>query len=438
MRTLKIILSLTFICLGWTCEAAEDPGIRNDGINGAGPPIAGLTTDENALWTNGRLEFRRTEGITTGLGPRMNSDSCSSCHIQPAVGGTSPPTNNPQVVLFNSVLNHTTNTLPPFITLNGPVREARFPSVGGVRNLFTIAGLPGAEACTIMQPNFAAAAQRRDLIFRIPTPLFGVGLMEQIQDSTILANLANAAAVKQQLGIHGHVNRIGLLNLSPNDGTISRFGWKAQNASLLLFSGEALTVEMGLTNELFTQERDQTAACQFATEPNSVVHPELIGTFDLLNEMERLAFFMRTNAPPTPSTTIPGGADSIAHGATVFMQTGCGLCHTPALPTSDSSEITALRSQTAQLFSDLALHQMGNGLADGVTQGQAGPADFRTAPLWGLGKRAFFLHDGRTSDLLAAIRQHRGPGSEANAVIKFFEDLPDTAKQDLLNFLRSL
>ncbi len=96
------------------------------------------------------------------------------------------------------------------------------------------------------------------------------------------------------------------------------------------------------------------------------------------------------------------------------------------------------------LFSDLVLHDMGPGLADGVSQGQAGPREFRTAPLWGLGQRIFFLHDGRTSDLLVAIRQHQsgssrtGDASEANAVISNFNGLSEQDKQHLLNFLRSL
>ena len=152
---------------------------------------------------------------------------------------------------------------------------------------------------------------------------------------------------------------------------------------------------------------------------------------------------MRLLAPPTPSATVPGGSDSIGRGLAAFNQAGCGLCHTPAL-TSGNATTAALSGKVANLFSDLAVHHMGPGLADGITQGQAGPDEFRTAPLWGLGKRAFFLHDGRTSDLVVAIHQHRsGPStataaSEANAVINNFDMLPDASQQDLLNFLRSL
>ena len=93
---------------------------------------------------------------------------------------------------------------------------------------------------------------------------------------------------------------------------------------------------------------------------------------------------------------------------------------------------------TANLFSDLLIHDMGVGLADGVSQGQAGPRDFRTAPLWGLGQRIFFLHDGRTKNLIEAIQAHQSSGSEANGVINRFNNLREDVKQDLLNFLRSL
>ena len=176
--------------------------------------------------------------------------------------------------------------------------------------------------------------------------------------------------------------------------------------------------------------------------PNDTSNLQLTG-LSVLSDIEQFAAFMRLLAPPTPSATVPGGSDSIRRGLAAFNQAGCGLCHTPALRTGNAT-IAALSGKVANLFSDLAVHHMGPGLADGITQGQAGPDEFRTAPLWGLGKRAFFLHDGRTSDLVVAIHQHRsGPSaataaSEANAVINNFDMLPDTSQQDLLNFLRSL
>ena len=89
-------------------------------------------------------------------------------------------------------------------------------------------------------------------------------------------------------------------------------------------------------------------------------------------------------------------------------------------------------------FSDFAVHNMGSGLADGITQGNANGQEFRSAPLWGIGQRIFFLHDGRTTDLLQAILAHASSQSEANAVINNFNLLPPQSKQDMLNYLRSL
>jgi CxxC motif-containing protein (DUF1111 family) len=121
----------------------------------------------------------------------------------------------------------------------------------------------------------------------------------------------------------------------------------------------------------------------------------------------------------------------------LFTIAGCAFCHTPALKTGPSA-IAALANQPVNLFSDLMTHDMGVGLADGISQGEAGPREFRTAPLWGLGQRIFFLHDGRTADLITAIRAHKSTGSEANGVIDRFNNLNEVQKQNLLNFLRSL
>ncbi len=115
--------------------------------------------------------------------------------------------------------------------------------------------------------------------------------------------------------------------------------------------------------------------------------------------IQNFANFQRFLAPPRPSPNTPGGTESIGRGRKLFESTGCALCHTPTLRTSGNSTVVALRNRDANLFSDLLVHDMGPGLADGVTQGQAGPREFRTAPLWGLGQRIFFLHDGRTVGL---------------------------------------
>jgi len=429
---------------------ARDPGVRG-GAAGAGGPIAGLTKTELAYFDAGKDDFAEEEAVPDGLGPTMNLDSCGGCHLHPALGGTSPPV-NPQIAFANK--NGATNTVPSFIARNGPVREARFvrnadgTPDGGVHDLFTIAGRSDAPGCGLRQPDFEGELARRNVIFRIPTPLFGAGLIEQIPDQAILANQAAEMPMKKSMRIQGRANITlagrtisGQANNNGNDGTIARFGWKAQNKSLLVFSGEAYNVEMGITNELFQTERDEAAACQFKTVPNDVTKTDGKTPLEAISAIEKFAFFGRFLAPPTPSRDSPGGVESIGRGRELFSAVGCALCHTPTLRTGDST-VAALRNQAVNLYSDLLVHDMGPGLADGVTQGQAGPREFRTAPLWGLGQRLFLLHDGRTSDLLEAIRAHKSgsffDASEANEVIKNFKRLKESQKQDVLNFLRSL
>jgi CxxC motif-containing protein (DUF1111 family) len=200
-----------------------------------------------------------------------------------------------------------------------------------------------------------------------------------------------------------------------------------------MFSGEAYNVEMGITNELFQTERDENAACQYATTPNSITNTEATSPVDAMSSIEKFSFFMRFLAAPTPAPDTP----SIVAGRSLFSSTGCALCHTPTLVTGKSA-IAALSNQKVNLYSDLLLHDMGVGLSDGVSQGEAGPREFRTAPLWGLGQRIFFLHDGRTSDLITTIKAHASTNSEANGVVSKFLNLSEGQKQQLLIFLRSL
>ena len=421
----------------------KDPGLRS-GPAGAGGPVPGLTSDELAFFRAGRAAFLEVEAVKDGLGPRFNLDSCGGCHAQPAIGGSSPFV-NPQVAAATKA--GAMNIVPSFITLSGPVREVRFKSKadgtpdGGVHNLYTIAGRSDAPGCTLVQPDFKREAARDNLIFRIPTPVFGAGLIEAIQDQTITANLRAEPSRRAVMGIAGRPNRRGpgRVNTSSNDGSITRFGWKAQNKSLLVFAGEAYNVELGVTNELFPTERDETPGCQFNATPESSTKLDASSVTDALSDTLKFAIFMRFLAPPQPAPETP----SSARGLAVFTEIGCALCHVPSMTTGRSST-AALSEKPTRLFSDLLLHRMGARLADGIAQGVAERDEFRTAPLWGLGQRIFLMHDGRTTDLVEAIEMHastgdgRVPPSEANAVIARFRALGEDKKQDLLNFLRSL
>jgi CxxC motif-containing protein (DUF1111 family) len=455
--TLLLLLALPVVNVAHA--GAVDPGVRG-GPATAGGPLNGLTTDETNFFNDGLARFLVVESVTgganNGLGPRFNSNQCFSCHSQPAAGGTSPAS-NPLIAL--ATLNGAKNIVPWFIVPNGPVREARFKRGangkldGGVHDLFVITGRSDAQGCSIAQFNFLPAGNpltakggNPNIIFRIPTPVFGTGLIEGISDSAILANMNSNLSTKTALGIGGHPNSIlsGNVNLSANDGTITRFGWKAQNKSLLMFAGEAYNVEMGVTNQLFPQERDETPGCVLNATPedtDNFTPPPPAASTAVLSDIEAFADFMRMLAPPVPAPSAP----STVSGRAVFDQVGCVHCHTPMFTTgkaiasgSSTSPSKALSNQPVNLFSDLLVHHMGRGLADGITQGGAGPDEFRTAPLWGIGQRVFFLHDGRTNNLVEAIGAHQSPGSEASAVVRHFEKLSVQQQQELIDFLRSL
>jgi CxxC motif-containing protein (DUF1111 family) len=456
--------------------AQTDPGVRPGAINGqpgataTNPlPLASVqaNTPQGVLefFDDGLDRFQEVDEVNpNGLGPRFNFNSCSGCHSQPTIGGTSPATNPEATVISAGIVSGATNTIPAFITANGPTREARFPFFfnsngtpntsapnGGVEDLYTVSGRADAGNCNIPQPSFTLAQQANNLIFRIPTPLFGTGLIENIDDSTLLAN--RAAQARNGLGVSGDFNRNG------NDGTIARFGWKAQNKSLDLFAGEAYNVEMGIANETFTQDRPLPgeevlgtglpANClnlaqkgypedktNFASTPGS--DPFTVSA-SVPSDVIAFGQFMRLLAAPVASTTTPGGATSISHGSALFNSIGCSVCHTPTIRSTQPSNITAsLGGTPVSAFSDFEIHHMGTGLNDNVSQGNAGGDQFRTAPLWGVGQRIFFLHDGRTSNLLTAIRAHASSGSEASAVVSNFNSLSAASQQDVLNFLRSL
>jgi CxxC motif-containing protein (DUF1111 family) len=423
---------------------ATDPGPRGGTVN-AGQPLTGLDTQEQALFMSAEEVFKEVDSVTgdgvngetgKGLGPTFNANACAACHAEPAVGGSSPgmnspfnPVTNPQIAI--AALRGATNVVPSFITAAGPMREARFPTAlgGGVADLFTIQGRSDAPGCTLAQPNFPAQLQSGDIIFRIATPTYGLGLFENTPDLTLQANLAANAAQKTSLGISGH------LNTSGNDGTVTKFGWKAQNKSLLIFAGEAYNVEQGVSNEAFTNERSAVAGCVFNGSPEDHTDNEEMGTgavSDVSSDLVNFAAFMRFLDAPTPAAATA----STTNGQAVFSTVGCADCHTRSLTTGPSA-FTALNNVTYSAYTDIAVHHMGT-LADGVGQGSATGDEFRSAPLWGAGQRLFFLHDGRTSNIVDAIRAHQSAGSEASTSVANLAAQSATNQQDLVNFLRSL
>src|SRR5258708_7531958 len=197
LRTLRTFFTLTLVTLflAGMAFAQTDPGVQG-GNRGTGAAFNSVATNanDNAFFQAGLAQFSETEDVANnGLGPRFNSNSCVSCHAQPAVGGTGPAV-NPQFAFAGSSVAPR-DTRPSFITQNGPTREARFPFFfnadgsantnnpnGGVETIFTVTGRSDAGSCSLAQPSFVAAANANNLIFRIPTPGFGAGLMGNIVD----------------------------------------------------------------------------------------------------------------------------------------------------------------------------------------------------------------------------------------------------------------
>lgn len=402
---------------------------------------------------------------SNGLGARHNADQCFVCHAQPTLGGsggfivpnpgdgTPKPAENPQFGLVPHRYGRL-NTVPSFERQFGPIREVRFKYKadgspdGGVHQLWTVRGSTNDTTipnCALTQPDFEAEAKASNLAFRIPLPMLGLGLIESIQDREILARHDATVGQRAPLGITGHPNRSG------NDGTITRFGWKAQNKSISIFAGEAYNVEMGITNEAFPTATEEDPDCQGPgkPEPNDVVRTDSNESknqrFDnplhILPDWQQFQILMRFTDGPAPAAN---PSQSAQRGKSLFTEVGCALCHTPQMQTAPVMNSAVLQNRPVNLFSDLFVHHMGSRLADDITQGQAGGDEFRSAPLWGVGQRIFFMHDGRTSDLLDAIHDHASPASakysasEANGVVRKFDRLTPADKQAVLDFLRSL
>jgi len=505
-----------------SARAQQDPGVRGGVANTAGalqqrgipiphPPVisphpttgATISNNELASFNEGVLRAGQlestcddcadvTEGApvvgageldpafpqfhtnSAGLGARHNADQCFGCHFQPTLGGsggflvpnpgqgTPLPPENPMFRLIPNRFGKR-NVVPSFQQQFGPIREVRFKfrpdgtRDGGVHQLWVITGImtdPTIPNCNIAQPDFAAELAKGNLAFRIPLQMLGLGLIDSITDREILSRQAATASRRAPLGIAGHPNRSG------NDGTISRFGWKAQNKSITMFAAEAYNVELGITNELFPTATEEDPACigPQKSQPSDVVRMDnadngnqsFRNPLHILPDWMQFQLLMRFTDAPKPD---PNPSASAVQGKAVFSAIGCDLCHTPQMRTAPVMNSLVLQDRPLDLFSDLLVHHMGAGLADNIIQGLAGPDEFRTTPLWGVGQRMFFLHDGRTSDLLAAIQAHFSPStltssgsgdnngypaSEANAVIQRFNALSANDRQAILDFLRSL
>jgi CxxC motif-containing protein (DUF1111 family) len=281
----------------------------------------------------------------------------------------------------------------PLLHLGGPVRSQR--------------RIPGCGMQAEAAPKEANVKSHRQ-----PPPLYGLGLIEAISDETIIAQI-EAGAAADPGEVLGRVNYAG--------DRVGRFGWKAQAATLDQFVSGSLRDELGITSPSAPEEPSswRGGACDSREDPE-----------DDGSRVGALVDFLLLLGPPDRSQD----PEAVRHGESIFHQVGCGACHVPALRTAGSSE-AALNDREVPLYSDLLIHDMGEYLADDVVQGAAGSTDWRTTPLWGLGKKSRYLHDGRTTDLREVIELHSGEGraaryrlrnrsrSDVNALIEFLRSL---------------
>ena len=358
-----------------------------------GDPLPDLTIAQMNQFLDGKDGFKLVQKIEAGLGPIFNGVSCVACHSSPIVGGGS-----------------TVNTTRFGQNVGG--RFDPLDSLGGsILQEFAIH-----PAAMELVPGLANVVTKRN-----STPIFGLGLIEAIPDSTIIANARWYG--NDQIG-----GRVGwVTDLVTRVKRVGRFGWKAQHATLLAFSADAYQNEMGITNKHFPVENAPNGNFNLLNQHDTRIDPEDSGKGRPMPEFESVANFMRFLGAP------PASKLNNSEGRNLFATTGCIQCHTPMLKTG-SNPVVALNYKEVWLYSDLLLHNMGS-LGDGIVQETATGKDFRTPPLWGASFSAPYLHDGRAPTIDAAIRAHDGEG---RLVKERYQKLPAAQQKLLTDFVLSL
>jgi len=364
-----------------------------------GGPLHGLDAGQLARFNEGRDEFMDEDDVDEGLGPVFNEASCVTCHNAP-VGGTTGRVE----------------------TRFGRAAAGGFDPMelygGSLLQDHAIGEIPAGAGLFTYAPE-VVPAEANVRAGRITTPLFGLGLVDAVPDATFLT-LARLEA-RHTPWARGTANLV--TEVSTGATRVGRFGWKAQVPTLHQFSGDAYLNEMGVTSPDFPNENCPQGDCsKLAFNP----YPTLNNDGKAVDEFFD---FMRLLGPPPRSDR----SYFKQSGERVFARIGCTDCHTPALVTGESP-VAALSRKQFFPYSDFLLHDMG-ALGDGIAQGRAGPREMRTAPLWGLGSRSLFLHDGRAKTVNDAILAHGGQGTTARA--RYYR-LNPMSRAALLTFLRSL
>jgi CxxC motif-containing protein (DUF1111 family) len=364
-----------------------------------GESIAGLTATERNLFIQGRDSFAAVEDAADGLGPVFNGRSCGECHSSGALGGAATNIGVARVTRIGGI---EAGKYSDLVNYGGPVLQAR-----SLRE--DIPNYP--------HPGEVIPPQARFVSRRITTPLFGAGLMEAIPGEAIIA--------RSRLNLSDGVRGVPNMVVNPLNGRteVGRFGWKAQHSNLEVFSADAYLNEMGITTPLDPKENNPQG---LPIAPGA----DLVGDPEDQEDAELFANFMRFLAPPVPTVV----TNITQRGEQIFNQIACTNCHVPTMRTGQNA-VAALSNKAVALYSDLLLHRMGPQLADGIVQGNAQGDMFRTAPLWGLGRRRFYLHDGRATTVEAAILNH---GGEATNARNRFMNLNQADKGALRDFLNSL
>jgi CxxC motif-containing protein (DUF1111 family) len=339
------------------------------------------------LVARGEILFSASLTPRQGLGPLFNNTSCLACHSVPSKGGMGPA----GLGTATRIGRLTADGFDAMIGTGGPIARTRSVSERG---------LP----CDL-QPGIPLGANVTSV--RNAPDLYGKGLIDILPDEIIAAG-----AIAKEDGIHGRVN---WAKDAQGKQRVGRFGWKGDTATLKQFVADAFRNELGITSPL--APLDIIAANQSG---HHRCFGEGTGPEDDGSMVDAVTAFIASLPPPR------GSVAASNHGAELFAMTGCAACHTPTLSWGNS---------TLRLYSDLLLHDMGSDLDDKIIQGLAGGRDWRTTPLWGLGARPRFLHDGRARTISEAILAH---GGEANAVRQRFLRLSTPDSDALLTFLSGL
>jgi CxxC motif-containing protein (DUF1111 family) len=364
---------------------------------GAGDPLPGITPTEFESFRLGLDDFVEIEQPGEGLGPLFNGAGCAACHNVPVIGGITPMTE---------------------MRAGHRDAEGKFHVVG-FTTLFQMFSIPNHQCQAVMPPEVNVIARR------MPIPLFGAGLVEAVPDETLLA--LEDPFDRDRDGISGRAAIV--TDVSTGQRRVGRFGWKAQIATLLTFSGDAYTNEMGITNDMFPLEplggisQARLRECDLVKDPEDLVDPRT-GK----RAIDNFESFMKFLAP------LPRGVitDEVRTGEQVFTALGCASCHVPVLATGANAS-AALNRKSLALFSDLLLHDVGTG--DGIEQEAAQQNEIRTPALWGLRLRRPLMHDGSAPTVSDALRQH---GGEASAVMERYRGATDQMRRALMAFLDSL